>query len=335
VSVTIKQVAREAGVSIATVSRVLNGTGPVREETRRRVLEVSDRLRYVPHIAARSLITHRTQTVGVLLPDLYGEFYSELIRGIDSSARGHGYQLLLAGSHGSGSDLEAALRATRGRVDGLIVMSPDVSARKLQANLPAELPVVLLNSPVDRPPHQVLRVDNHGGASSMVRHLASLGHRRIGFVKGPAHNLDARERLRGFREALREVRGDASPSLIIEGDFTEDAGHRAGRRLLELARRPTAVFAANDAMAIGLLSALSDAGVRVPQEISVAGFDDIPLARFTSPPLTSVRVPILELGSRALELLLARLSEGGRRGERLEVLPTALVARGSTGVAHA
>lgn len=330
-AVTIKDVAREAGVSVATVSRVLNGKQPVKAATQRLIHEVAARLRYVPHGGARSLITRRTHTVGVVLPDLYGEFFSELIRGIDLAARRHGYHLLVSSSHDDAQEIEAALRAMRGRVDGLIVMSPDVDAGSLEANLPDTQPAVLLNSTLGGGAWHALNVDNYGGAFAMVQHLASLGHRRIALITGPARNLDAQERRRGYEDAVRDLFPAREPGLVLAGDFSEESGYQAGRRLLELSPRPDAVFAANDAMAIGCLAALTEGGVQVPGDVALAGFDDIPTSRFMMPPLTSVRVSIADLGARALERLHAAV-EAGNAGERSrETIATELVVRGSCG----
>ena len=203
-SASIKEVALKAGVSVATVSRVINGTGPVAAETRSRIQDAIDKLRYVPHGAARSLITNQTDTIGVLLPDLYGEFFSEVIRGIDLAARRNGYHVLVSGFHSDRSEIEAVLRAMRGRVDGLIVLSPDVDAQTLQRNLPDTLPVVLLNTPGTAAHLRLaFNIDNYGGAFAMVRHLAGLGHRRIALIRGPKENVDAQERLRGYHDALQ------------------------------------------------------------------------------------------------------------------------------------
>ena len=330
-SVTIKEVAREAGVSVATVSRALNETGPVRAETRRRIREVADRLRYVPHGAARSLITNRTSTVGVLLPDLYGEFFSEVIRGIDQTARRHGYHLLVSSSHSDRAEVEAAFRAMRGRVDGLIIMTPEIDSETLEANLSATVPVVLLNCHVDGESNDSITIDNYGGAYAMVRHLIGLGHRRIALIRGAARNQDASERLRGYRDAMAVLGGAWTPDLELPGDFTEESGHEAVEHLLSLSPRPTALFAANDSMAIGALSALAAAGLQVPDDIALTGFDDIPIARFTTPPLTSVHVPITDLGSRGMRSLLEALEVGNRHLRRHETMQTRLVIRTSCG----
>jgi LacI family transcriptional regulator len=330
-SVTIRDVAREASVSVATVSRVLNGIGPVHSETERRIRAAARRLRYVPHGGARSLITRRTQTIGVLLPDLYGEFFSELIRGIDAAARRAGFHLIVSGSHGDRRETEEMARAMRGRVDGLVVLVPDVRASALRECLPEHFPVVLLNNP-GPDGFDSVRVDNFGGAAAVVRHLAGLGHRRIAFVGGPPGNHDATERLRGYRRALKRAGLAAARELELPGDFREEAGYRACRAILALDPAPTAVFAANDAMAIGFLYACREAGVSVPNRIAIAGFDDIPIARFVTPPLTSVRVPISELGTRAADAVLERISAGSSRAAGREVvLPATLVVRASCG----
>jgi LacI family transcriptional regulator, galactose operon repressor len=214
-------------------------------------------------------------------------------------------------------------------VDGLIALSPELDRQAFQENLPEGFPVVFLNAAARGRGSPSIRVDNSGGAYAMTRHLLSLGHRGIAFVTGPAGNHDASERLRGFRKALRSRPG--AMALEIPGDFREEAGYWAATRVLAGRPSPTAVFAANDAMAIGLLAAFRERRVRVPEDIAIAGFDDIPIARFIAPPLTTVRVPIAELGRRGTARLLQALDGGprARRGE--EVLPTVLVVRASCG----
>jgi LacI family transcriptional regulator len=251
---------------------------------------------------------------------------------MDLAARASGLHLLVSSSHSDRTEVEAVLRALRGRVDGLIVMSPEADAQALQANLPATLPVVLLNCRVEGSAFASITIDNQGGAYAMTRHLIQSGHSRIAFVQGAPGNYDASERLRGYRNALRDHGGESSPELEIEGDFSEESGHRAGIAVLRLTPRPTAVFAANDAMAVGLLSALQEeAGVRVPGDVAVAGFDDIPIARFLTPALSTVRVGISGLGALALERLLEAMADGEGHERRHEILPTSLVVRGSCG----
>ncbi len=327
--VTIRDVAREANVSIATVSRVLNESGPVRASTRERVAAVAARLRYTPSSAARSLITRQTKTLGVLLPDLYGEFFSELIRGIDRAARESGYHMLVSMSHNERAELEAALQVMRGRVDGLIVMAPERGVDELAAALTRPLPSVLLNQPSNGSYHDRITIDNEGGARALIAYLIGQGHRRIGLIGGPSSNSDAQGRRRGYRAALAAAGIPAAAELQVTSDFTEAGGVAAAVELLGLPERPTAVFAANDAMAVGALNAFIDAGLSIPGDISLAGFDDIPMARYLHPSLTSVRVPIQELGYRATERVVHLLRKTGDEASWDVVLPTELIVRGS------
>jgi LacI family transcriptional regulator len=333
-AVTIRDVAKAARVSLATVSRALNGKENVAEKTRRHVAAVAARLGFVPHEGARSLSRSRTHCVGVVLPDLHGEFFSELIRGIDLAARDHGLHLLLSCSHGDEHELAAALRAMRGRVDGLLVMSPYANPLVLARNLQASMPTVLLNSGPGNDRYPALAVDNYGGACAMVRHLVGRGHRRIAMICGPEGNFDARERLAGYKDTLRELLPGSQPQ-VLRGDFTEESGYRAGKRLLATTERPDAVFAANDMMALGCLFALTEGGLKVPGDLAIAGFDDIPVARYVTPPLTTVRVRIAELGDIALERLVQAIDNAGRDAHVTQTLRTELVVRSSCARQHA
>lgn len=331
VVVTIREVAQAAGVSVATASRALNHSPLVTEATRARVRDAADRLAYSPHGAARSLITSRTHTIGVLLPDLYGEFFSEVIRGIDQTAHAAGFHCLVASARHRGPLLEAALRSMRGRVDGLLLMCPEFTRELSGRTLPPGFPVVLLNCPASEADCDSLAVANFEGAFGVVRHLIARGHRRIAIIRGAEGNFDAAERLRGYRAALREGGLAESPGLEFPGDFTEESGYSAIARLLGVADPPTAIFAANDSMAIGALSALRDAGRRVPEEVAIAGFDDIPMARYLDPPLTSVHVDSAALGARAVSRLIRLLNEGTGCEPVREVLPVTVVVRRSSG----
>lgn len=327
--ITIKDVARRAGVSVATVSRVLNKSGPVSPEAARRIQEAAAALHYVPHGGARSLITSKTNTIGVLLPDLYGGFFSEMIRGIDQTAQQHGYHLLLSGSHNRRTEMEVAMRAMRGRTDGLIAMSPHFPAATLVENLPPTLPVILLSCEATCEVDHVIAIDNTGGAETMVRHLLALGHRRIAMVLGEEGHFDTAERLQGYRRALEAAGVARRPEYEAQGDFSEASGHRAVQQLLALPERPTAIFCANDSMAIGGLAAASEARLRVPADLTVVGFDDIPLAQYLSPPLTSIHVPVFEMGARAVARLIAALKGEPVEDGKSVRLPTRLVVRAS------
>ena len=331
---TIKDVAREAGVSVATVSRVFNDSGRVNDATRHRVRAVAERLRFWPNGVARSLITNRTHAIGVLLPDLHGEFFSEVIRGIDLAARHEGLHVLVSSSHSDTHELVAALRSMRGRIDGLLILAPEPESIPAIRASGWGCPIVLLGPGGETPDFDTVALANFDGAYAIVRHLQRLGHKRIATITGPAMNRDAQQRLEGYRTALREA-GPAPPrSFEVRGDFTEPSGYQGAQKVLELSPRPTALFVANDVMAVGALGALREAGLRVPRDMAVVGFDDIAIARHLTPPLTTVHVDAYQLGERALQRLLRRDRGEPAPGHSHEVLPTWLVVRESCGAAH-
>jgi LacI family transcriptional regulator len=258
---SIWEVAKSAGVSVATISRVLNGKGPVRANTRDRVLAAIADLGYVPHSAARSLSTRKSMSVGVLLPDIYGEFFSELIRGIDQVAKRAGYHVLVSGSHSDPREVQALLHALHGRVDGIVIMAPSASNGDggHEPIVPKGVPWIAVGRGF-ADGGMAIQIDNEGGARSVVHHLADLGHHRIAMVTGPEENFDAADRLAGYRRALSERSIEFDPTLLFAGDFREESGHRAAHGIVAMNPRPTAIFAANDAMAIGCLAALSELG---------------------------------------------------------------------------
>lgn len=327
---TIKDVAKLAGVSIATVSRVFNQHPLVSGPTRERVHSAATELNYWPNEVARSLITNRTQALGVLLPDLHGEFFSELIRGVDLTAREFGYHLLFSRTSARPDALMTALRTIRGRVDGLIVMAPDVDAHDALKVCAGRTPTVLLDPEVSVGGCHSLSIANADGARQMTEHLLALGHRRIAMITGPDKNIDAQQRLAGHRAALAAAGAAHGPELEVRGDFTERSGYDAMQSLLASRMRPDAVFVANDHMAVGALCALQDAELRVPDDLALVGFDDIPIARYLTPPLTTVRVDTFDLGARAVHLLV-RQSQVRPGRKHHEVLPTQLVVRRSCG----
>lgn len=296
-------------MSVATVSRVVNGNPNVTPETRRRIEAIVTRLRYVPHTAARSLVTKRSHMIGVLLPDLYGEFFSELIRGIDAAARELGLHVLLSSSHDDASEMAAAVRAMHGRVEGLVILAPQLEGGRI---LDRATPTVFINSKVPPGESPVLAIDSYGGARAMVRHLVAAGHRTIAHVAGPVDNFDSHERERGYRDELAASLRGVRPH-VIRGDFTEASGFAAGKELARAApdARPAAVFAGNDMMALGCLAAFEAAGLVVPRDLALAGFDDIPLAAYVRPALTTMRVPIFELGRGAVTQLAASIRAHG------------------------
>jgi len=324
VDATIRDVARRAQVSVASVSRVLNGFEKVSEQTRERVMEAVTALSYVPHAAARSLSMARTHSIGVVLPDLHGEFFSEIVRGMDRVASERGYLLLLSSLHTGNTVGTSPLRALRGRVDGALVMAPHLTDEELSEVLPRGFEVVLLNTRSGSNGRPVIMIDNASGAKAVAEHFVALGRKRIVHISGPANNADASERADAFKTAL------ASPYDVlletVQGDFSEQSGGDSVAALLQTGRPFDAVFAANDNMAIGALQALRRAGLRVPADVAVAGFDDTPIARHLG--LTTVRVHIAALGGLGLTALLDMIEGHGQPADILH--PVELVIRSTT-----
>jgi LacI family transcriptional regulator len=312
-SVTLNDVAKAAGVSIASASRAINGLDNVTEEIRDRVLAAAGRLKYVPHGAARALAMSRTNTIGVILPDIYGEFFSEIIRGIDVGARARGLHILVSGSHGDLNEAVTAVRSMAGRVDGLLVMAPYANAGDLAGKLPVNMPLVMMGGSAGQADLPSLMVDNHAGALDAVRHLRDQGCGRIAHICGPENNLEAQDRLRGYLDGLKENGGRQDP-IVLPGDFTDDAGYKAVRTLLGQAERPDGLFAANDMMALGALLAFREAGLSVPDDMAIVGFDDIPVTRYASPPISTLRAGVFEIGQRSLELLSTLIERGDAEG---------------------
>lgn len=322
---TIRDVARRAQVSVASVSRVLNRLDNVSEETRARVTAAIDELGYVPHAGARGLSLARTGAIGVVLPNLHGEFFSEFVRGMDRVAAERGYLLLLSNMHAQTGTAEAVLKAMRGRVDGLIVMAPHLEDEEFATALPRGTPAVLVNTRAKVRGRPAIRLDNAAGARAVAEHLVAAGGRRIIHISGPMGNIDAEERANAFKGVMAghpEVESE-----IVQGNFYEESGAAAVSMLIAAHHKFDAVFAANDMMAIGALEALRDRGLKIPGDVAIAGFDDVPLASHLG--LTTVRVRIAELGERAIERLI-RMLEGEEDWIGEELHAPELVVRGST-----
>jgi LacI family transcriptional regulator len=326
--ITIRDVAEEASVSATTVSRVFNHDHLVNSETREHVLSVARRMGYSPNATARSLSQGRTRSLGVILPAPHGEFFSELIRGIDEAAQAADHFLLIASSHYDPEEGASALQSLAGRVDGLIIMTPRVQADALTNEVELNVPVVFVNSEIGERPYDLFSIENREGAAHVVTHLVEQGSERIAAIAGPAGSTDVEGRLAGYHDAL-EKHG-LSPEVIVEGAFTQESGYEAGKQIVDRPELPDAVFACNDYMAIGAMAAFREAGVRVPDDVAVAGFDDIANARYANPPLTTVHVPVYEIGHRAAERLVQRIqSDQPLRAEQFR-LPHELKVRAST-----
>jgi DNA-binding LacI/PurR family transcriptional regulator len=330
----MKDVARLAGVSHITVSRVINGAAAVRPETRERVLSAMTELGYRPNLAARALVTRRSHTLGVIAigTTLFGP--ASTLLSIEQAARARGYYLSVVSVDAMTTEaLDDALeRLAKQGVEGLVVMAPRRAAVDALSAVPHHLPTVTVEGGGASGTPAVL-VDQAGGAAAVTEHLVALGHRRIAHLAGPADWLEAQARLDGWRAACRAA-GLPAPRPL-RGDWSPRSGYRAGRRLLDRLEELTAVFAANDQMALGVLRAFAEAGVRVPEDVSVAGFDDVPEAEYLHPPLTTVRQDFEAVGRHCVELLTRSIEEpDDPRPPGPVVVPARLVVRGSTGAAR-
>lgn len=323
---TRDDVARLAGVSNAVVSYVVNGgPRPVAEVTRVRVLEAIERLGYRPNGAARALRLARTRTIGLLVRDNTNPFFAEFAHAVEDAAFARNHAVLLGNSSGS-TDREASyLGAFLDRaVDGLMIIGLSDSPH-FDDVFERGTPLVVLDRVPTRSGLAVVVVDNTGGARLATRHLIEHGHRVIGCVRGPTGIAAAEERVAGWRSALRSAKLPHPRNLVVAGEFTREGGYRATLELLAGSPAPTAVFVSSDVQAIGALSAVREAGLRVPSDVAVVSFDGTDESAFTDPPLTAIREPLADMAAKALSLLL----DGDCSGDHL--LPVELVTRASCG----
>lgn len=322
----------------STVSRVLNDHatasvtwGAFAPETRQRVLAAADRLGYRPSAIARSLRLQRTLTLGMLVPDIRNPFFSSIIKGAEDAALERGYNIILCNSNDEPQREASYLRVLRERqVDGLLIASSQMADDTIAELREEAFPFVLLNRATRSTEDLAVVVDNHAAAVEVVGHLAALGHRRVGHIAGPQNTTTGVDRREGYRAGVLAYGLDDEPQLVIEADaFSEEAGQRALRIILAGPARPTAVFAANDLVAIGVMATLEEAGVRVPDEVSIVGFDNTALAGLRHVALTTVDQSCPEMGRAALTSLHQRTS-GARRDPTVVLARPRLVARRST-----
>jgi LacI family repressor for deo operon, udp, cdd, tsx, nupC, and nupG len=330
--VTITRVAQEAGVSTQTVSRVINHRPDVAADTRERVQQVIARLGYQPNAIARSLVSRRTRTLGLITADFSDYFFTQVIAGAEVEARKHGYFFMLGSTERNIQDEPEYIRLlTEHHVEGILFARPSTepSNRHLSDLVQQGVPVVTTAYYLPGQPLTVVDVDNLNGARQATGCLVEGGHRQIAMITGTAGWKSVADRSTGFLETLQAANIPADPALHVEGDWSYESGYHAMQALMAGQRPFTAVFAQNDRMAIGAIRALREKGRSVPEDVSVVGYDDIPVAAYSEPPLTTVRQPMREVGETATRLLIEAIAQSNGGGSREVLLKTELVRRES------
>jgi DNA-binding LacI/PurR family transcriptional regulator len=334
--VSIKDIAQAAGVSHSTVSRALSDSPLVSDETKARVQHLAQEMGYSPNTLARSLVTRQTHTVGVVVTTIADPFIAEVVQGIEATAHDHGYTVVLCNS-GAEPEREIAAVEMLGskRVDGVIVTSSRVGALYLEHLERIGVPIVLINNHNEQSGRYTftVTVDNQHGGCLATDHLIQLGHQRIAYVTAPADHSSDLDRMAGYRQALVDSGIEPDPDLIVPGNGRADGGERALETLMALDVLPGAVFCYNDMTAIGLINAARGAGLAVPSDIAVAGFDDIPFATYCCPPLTTIAQPKVEMGQLAMKMALSLMTieEGDEREELSNIVVQGkLIVRAST-----
>ncbi|HEY8344339.1 MAG TPA: LacI family DNA-binding transcriptional regulator [Bacillota bacterium] len=328
--VTIKDIARIAGVSPSTVSGVINNNGRVGKETKEKILKVIKELNYRPNAVAKGLRSKNTRTVGLLLPSITNPFYPGFARGVEDTAHSYGYNVFLCNSDRSlEKEKEYIETLLYKQVDGLIFAAPIVGKKEIVSAVEHGAHVVVVSETLNLPLVDEVWINYVGGAKAITQYLIELGHERIGFIGGLPGLRRSQDRLAGYKLALKKAGIPVEEELIKLGDFTYESGYEQGLGLLKLQKRPTAIFAANDLMALGVLAALEDNKVKVPEEMSVVGYDDIELASYIRPKLTTVHLPNYEAGRLAMEALIKRRDNEFPKTKIRVTMETSLVIRES------
>jgi LacI family transcriptional regulator len=328
----IKDVAKLAAVSTATVSRVINGSTNVKPVTRERVIEAIKVLKFTPNISAQGLQKKSTRTIGLIFPDATSSYFAEIIRGIANQIRKLDYHIVIASSHDEEDELETlATLLKSGRVDGMILMMPIVRNIDLLTSALKEVPSVFLNTNIKTVKSTRIVIDNYQGAKSITEHLIQHGHSQIAFIHGTKHNYDSEKRYLGYADVMKKAGFELNSKFEVWGNFTEDSGFQSALDLLKYSPGPTAIFAANDSMAIGAIEAARTLSLKVPEDIAIIGFDDIPTARYVNPSLTTVHVPTYKIGKIAAFELYNQLSNKSYQPNDKIVIPLQLVVRESCG----
>jgi DNA-binding LacI/PurR family transcriptional regulator len=331
-AVSIRDVAKRAGVSIATVSRAVNNISTVNAELAERVWKAIEEIGYLPNTQARALVSGRSRMLGLIVSEITNPFFPELVKEFENLAVAQGYEVLIGSTNYEPARTESLIRRMMQRnVDGVAVMTFGIEEELVQKLVEREFPLVFVDAGPDLPNIRVLKVDYAEGIRQAVQHLAALGHREIAFISGPLHLRSATSRRDAFRRSMAELGLTVPHENIVEGTHTMEGGKEAADKLLALPHLPTAIMCSNDMTAIGVLHALHRTTHRVPDDISVVGFDDIHLAQFMLPPLTTVQMSCTQLAAASVEALRAGIEPDNPNAKRKEwFIPTQLVVRQSS-----
>src|SRR5215218_10320082 len=315
---TLRDVARHAGVSVTTAHRGINGKGELGEDTRQRILEAVKELGYVRNETARSLVSGRSNTIGMIVTDNSSPVYAGIVRGVESVVKAAGYGLLLCNSADDPAEALSCLELLRSKqVDGVLITPVQSDMAELDYLRDAQIPYVLLLRTFGDALDDVVVTNNESGGRAATGLLVELGHRRIGHIAGPAHVSSARGRLAGYTQALQEGGVAFDPGLVVHAPYTTEGGYVAALDLLDRDDRPSAIFSANDMQAVGVMKAARELGVRIPDELALVGGDNMELAEFLAVPLTTFHQPAFEIGSRGAEMLLSRLIGDAREPQQI------------------
>ncbi|MGF1684790.1 HTH-type transcriptional repressor PurR [Photobacterium minamisatsumaniensis] len=326
---TIKDVARMAGVSTTTVSHVINKTRFVAEATQKKVLSAVDELNYAPSAVARSLKCNTTRTIGMLVTKSTNPFFAEVVHGVEEYCYGAGYTLILCNTEGNLEKQRDYLRMlAEKRVDGLLVMCSDLDENLLGLlERQKDLPMVVMDWGPESPHTDKIQDNAELGGYVATKFFIEHGHQAIGCLTGHSDKAACRERLKGFKKAMSEADLEVHPDWVLEGDFECESAVEAAEKFIAMDKRPTAIFCFNDIMAMGMISTFSQAGIRVPEDISIIGYDNIDLAPYFSPPLTTIHQPKRRLGKTAIEILLERVKDKDHEHRIFEMIPELVIRK--------
>ncbi|OCL25738.1 LacI family transcriptional regulator [Orenia metallireducens] len=329
-SITMKDIASILGVSESTVSRAINNKPGVGEETKKKILDVAKRYNYQPNLLARNLARQESNMIGLILPDISSLFYSEVTRAIQDVATKNDYQVIVCNTDGDEEREAAYIEWLQGnKIAGIIFLGDGLANNKIINLGLSGYPIVLANRLVEEVMLPSVIIDNNTGAFEATKHLLEKGHKRIALINGPKDNLVSQNRLQGYRQALKEYSLDYDPKLIVNKDWSRECGYQGFLELLDLEEPPTAIFAANDLIAVGVIDAIKMGGYLIPEEIAVVGFEDTIVTSIIEPSLTTVAQPMYELGANSAKKLFSLIEDEDIK-ENIEILTSKLIVRKST-----